>query len=142
LTTTIDDDTAAILSDWGQVVTIVFRHNTVDGIGSGTSAWWLMGTLRMDIQPVSQETARRESGESVRSTHEGFACSYHLIDATKWDVKKWGTFKWSSFFEAGNRVRPYGWVAGDDEYEIKGVRLHNSSHAELSLVLVKGHGND
>ena len=42
--------------------------------------------------------------------------------------------------DEGDRIRPEGWSAGDDEYQVRLVEEWKPSHVRCRLVKVEGHG--
>ena len=118
---TMAQDTTAILDVWGQTLTIVRKTPTYSDTGMATMVWAAVTTATGDIQPFSGAERRDVGGEIVLTTHE-----IYLPNGT--DVR------------GGDRVRPAGWVAGDDEYEVRELRAETPSHIQINATLVRGHG--
>jgi len=115
------DDAAAIINTWGETLTIMSKTITYDGIGDPTPTWAQSSQPTGYIQPVSGDTIRQEQGQKIVTTHECY-----LPNTTT--------------ANEGWRIRPEGWSAGDDEYQIRLREAWGPSHVRLRLVLVEGHG--
>lgn len=85
-----------------------------------TDSWASVGTPDGDIQPISGINPTVGIGQQRVSTHRIF-----LPDGT--DIKQ------------GDRIRPSGWSAGEDEYSVDSV-LDDEGHIEARLQLAGGHG--
>lgn len=118
---TIAQDTDALLGTWGETVTLVRRSPSYSDKGTPTAGWASVATPSCDIQPSGGTTVRLPSGQQVKTTHNLF-------------------FPQGTDVRGGDRVRPSGWVAGNDEYEVQGVLAEPDSHVEAQATLVKGHG--
>lgn len=118
---TVAQDTTAILSVWGQTLTIRRKSPTLSDSGAPTANWATNGTATGDIQPLSGAEQRVELGEQIITTHEIFV-------ANGSDVKP------------GDRVRPAAWSAGDDEYEVRILVEETPSHTCFRAERVRGHG--
>jgi len=92
----------AILAVWGQTVTIMRKAATFSNTGAPTPVWTSQGTATADIQPIDGSEKRLEAGERVLTTHEIY-------------------FPNGTGIQGGDRVRPAGWAAGDDEYEVRAI---------------------
>lgn len=117
----ISDDTDALLatSVWGEAVTIVRNTPTYDGSGSPADSWASVATPNADIQPAGGSLRQAEVGEERKSTHVIFLPNGTAI-------------------RIGDRIRPAGWVAGNDEYEVNAV-LSDEGHVEVHATMVAGH---
>ena len=121
---TLSADTVDLTSTslWGEVVTIVRNTITSDDAGFTTDSWASVATPNGDLQPISNFSSGANMampiGQQRMSSHRIF-----LPDGT--DVKQ------------GDRIRPYGWSAGDDEYRVDAV-LDDEGHIEARLSLVVG----
>lgn len=113
-----DTDSLIDLVVWGEVVTIVRNTITTDGMGATTDSWASVATPNGDIQPISGINPTLGIGQQRASSHRIF-----LPDGT--NIKQ------------GDRIRPYGWSAGDDEYDVDSV-LGDEGHTECRLSLVSG----
>src|SRR3990167_10988933 len=103
-------DAADLLSIWGVAVTYVTKSATYGDTGKPTVTWASSSTPTGFILPLSHgEVARIEVCEKIATTHEAF-------------------FENGTTLVAGNRIRPNGWVSGDDEYEIQRVQSYAPSH--------------
>lgn len=118
---TIAQDTAALLTVWGETVSLMRRGPTFSDRGTPTPVWTSVATPSCDIQSSGGATIRLPSGLQVSTTHNLF-------------------FPQGTDVRGGDRVRPAGWVAGNDEYEVQGVLAEPDSHVEAQAILVKGHG--
>mgnify|MGYP001600524561 CR=1 FL=1 len=114
---TIADDTDDILTVWGETVTVVRNTPTYDGAGalSGDS-WATVSTPQADIQPLTGQFAVADDGEQKISTH-------------------WILLPSANAVRQGDRIRPVGWSAGDNEYEVDSAML-NEDHVEVMATLV------
>lgn len=119
---TLANDTVDLLATglWGEVITIRRNTPTYGDTGAFTDSWATVSTPNADIQPVSGDVIARESGQDKKSTHRIFLPNGTAI-------------------KQGDRIRPSGWSAGDDEYEINSV-LSDEGHVEVLATQVKGHG--
>ena len=118
---TVAQDTTAILAVWGQTVTIMRKVPTFSDSGSPTPAWTSQGTAVADIQPIGGDEQRVDLGEKVKTTHK--------IE-----------FPNGTAIQGGDRVRPAGWAAGDDEYEVRILSEQTPSHVRVEAEKVRGHG--
>lgn len=118
---TVAQDTTAILAVWGQTVTIMRKVPTFSNTGAPTPVWTSQGTATADIQPISGDERRAELGERVKTTHKII-----LPNGTG--------------IQGGDRVRPNGWAAGDDEYEVRVLIEEIPSHVLVEAEKVRGHG--
>lgn len=116
---TIADDTDDILSVWGETVTIVRNTITYDDFGDRTDSWAQVASVEADLQPMSTNMTAREIGFEKKSTH----AIYVPVTTT---------------VAAGDRLRPSGWVAGNDEYVVTGVWSYED-HLEVHALKVEGH---
>lgn len=119
---TISGDTEDLVDTtvWGEVITIVRNTASYSDMGVATDSWESVATPNADIQPISGMNPTVGIGQMRASSHVVF-----LPDGT--NVKQ------------GDRVRPSGWSAGDDEYEVDSV-LDDEGHIECRLSMVGGHG--
>jgi len=118
---TVAEDTVALLDVWGQTVTTMRKIATFGDTGAPTPVWTQVYSGKADIQPVDGSEKRIPLGELATTTHEIF-----FPNGT--DVK------------GADRVRPAGWVAGNDEYEVRGIVEETPSHTVVNASLVRGHG--
>ena len=118
---TVAQDTTAILAVWGQTVTIMRKVPTFGDTGAPTPVWTSQGTATADIQPISGSEQRVDLGERVTTTHK--------IE-----------FPNGTSIQGGDRVRPSGWAAGDDEYEVRVLIEQTPSHVRVEAEKVRGHG--
>lgn len=118
---TISGDTDDIISTslWGESVTIYRNTPSFGNFGEPTDSWGLQSTVACDIQPLGGSLKATEIGLQKNSTHKLF-------------------FPASTSVIAGDRVRPSGWVTGDDEY-IVDVGSSFEDHVEADAHMVKGH---
>ena len=117
----IADHTTGLLAFWGQTLTWVRKSVSYGSSGDPTITWSSQGTPTGDIQPITANLMRDEIGEKALSTH-----LILLANAT-------------SIIE-GDRIRPSGWAAGNDEYQVTGIEAHTPSHVSVFAKLVKGNG--
>lgn len=117
----IATDASDLLSIWGSAVTVRRPSTTYGDTGKPTVTWATQASPTGLIQPADGETLREEEGQKVRTTHV-------LFVANGTDVLE------------GDRVRPNGWVSGDDEYQVHRVEAWTPSHSRCRLVRTKGHG--
>ena len=89
-------------SVYGEVITIVRNTLSYSDTGAPTDSWASVATPNADIQPVNAVEKMIVTGEIGQQ--RTLSVSIFLPNAT--DVR------------VGDRIRPSGWVAGDDEYEI------------------------
>jgi len=118
---TMAADASALLTIWGTTHSIMSRAVSFSDTGDPTPTWTESSTPLCYIQPVSGDTIRQEQGQQIVTTHEGYLPNGTVINE-------------------GNRIRPPGWVAGDDEYQVRLVEAWAPSHVRVRLVLVEGHG--
>ena len=115
------DDATALLSVWGSTVTVVRNTPTYNDSGNPTASWASAATPTALIQPADGDTARREVGLEVRTTHVMFVENAVGV-------------------REGDRVRPNGWSSGDDEFQVHRVEAWTPSHVRCFMVRTKGHG--
>ena len=117
----ISGDTDDLLDTalWGETVTVIRNTISYNDVGVSADSWASVATPHADIQPLAGETITGQIGETRRSTHRIF-----MPNAT--NVRQ------------GDRVRPSGWVTGDDEYQVEEV-MSDEGHIEIWATLVKGH---
>ena len=116
----INSDTDDILSVWGETVTIVRNSITIDDYGNRTDSWVQVDSVEADLQPMTTRMTAREIGFEKKSTHAIYVPSTTTI-------------------AAGDRLRPSGWSAGNDEYVVTGVWVYED-HLEVHALRVEGHG--
>lgn len=120
MTIATDTDDLVATTLWGESLEIVRNTVSYDDMGGSTDSWAVIITVNADIQPISGINPTVGIGQERASSHRMF-----LPDAT--GVKQ------------GDRVRPVGWVTGDDEYTVDAV-LTDEGHVEIRMTLVVGHG--
>lgn len=118
---TISTDTTSILAVWGETVTIVRNSPSYDNAGVMTDSWSssVTGTATADIQPIAGITIQRENGEQRTMSHRLY-------------------FPSGTNIRQGDRIRPSGWVAGNDEYVAESVSS-DEGHVEVLATLTSGH---
>lgn len=118
------DDTDDLLQDpnSGHGEAVVIRRNTptYGDTGAASDSFSTIATIQGDIQPNSASNPTVELGQQKMSSHRIFLPNGANV-------------------LQGDRVRPSGWSAGEDEYEVDGV-LSEEGHVEALASLVKGHG--
>lgn len=118
----IANDFAAIMGVWGQTLTVVRRAVVYATSGSSTYTW----------NQVDQQTGRIEPYQrraSTKRTEEG-------IDVdTEFEVYLPAV---TNVLEA-DRIRPQGWVTGNDEYTVTHVLNRTPSHIQLLCEVTQGH---
>ena len=117
----IATDTDALLTVWGETVTIRRNTPTYGDIGELTDSWATLSTPLADVQPVDAEKAMVTVaiGEQRILTHRIF-----FPDATA--------------IRAGDRIRRASWASGDDELEVQYV-MTDEGHVEVYTSAVAGH---
>ncbi len=118
---TVAQDTVAILGVWGQTLTVRRKAATLSDSGAPTPNWATNGTTQGDIQPIGGAEQRVELGEQVLTTHKIYVPNGS-------DVKP------------ADRIRPAGWAAGEDEYEVRILIEETPSHTRFDAEKVRGHG--
>ena len=117
----IATDAADLLSIWGQTLTIVRRTVTYGDTGKPTATWTSQGTATGLIQPAGESVVRTVKGVEKSASHSiFFANATNVLEE--------------------DRVRPAGWAAGDDEYEVVTLEEQAPSHTRVTAQMVKGHG--
>lgn len=114
----MSDDTDALLTVWGETVTVVRNTATYGALGQPSDSWSSVATPSSDIQPVSGTVFTDAAGQKREATHRIFFPNGTAV------LQK-------------DRVRPSGWSSGDDEYEVQQV-LSDEGHVEALAVLVVG----
>lgn len=113
-----DTDTLLDISIHGQVVTIIRNTPTYGDSGAAVDSWASVVTPNGNIQPISGDNPTQELGQVRMSTHRIFLPNaINLVQ--------------------GDRIRPYGWVTGNDEYEVNAV-FSERGHIEAMLAIVVG----
>lgn len=117
---TIAGDTDDLLgtSLWGEAVSIVRNTPTYGDTGAPTDSWGAVATVNADIQPMSGSNPTVELGQKRISSHRIFLPSGTAIIQ-------------------GDRVRPSGWSAGDNFYEVDAV-LSDEGHVEVYASMLRG----
>ena len=117
---TISGDTDDLVSQtlWGEQVNIIRNTPTYGEAGGPVDSWAVVLTVNVDIQPFSGSNPTVELGQKRISTHRVFLPNGTLI-------------------VQGDRIRPSGWVAGDNFYEVDAV-LSDEGHVEVYASLVRG----
>lgn len=117
---TIADDLENIVTAWGQVLTAVRNTPTYGTSGEHTQVWASIGTPQGAIFPKGGLTKREVPGIKDVSTHDVFV-------------------EIATVVVAGDRIRPAGWAAGDDEHEVLLVENYLSQYQHCHTRLVVGH---
>lgn len=105
---------------YGEAVTIVRNTPTYGDTGAASDVWASVATPNADIQPITGHNPTGELGQMKISTHRIFLPNGIAV-------------------RQGDRIRPSGWVAGDNEYEVDAV-LSDEGHVEVLASFVGGHG--
>jgi len=112
-------DTSDILNVFGETVEI--HRNTItygqDG-AAHAETWSLQFSCLADIQPWGGDLKTGDVGDEKRSTHRIF-------------------FPSGADVIPGDRVRPYGWTTGADEYTVDFI-LSEEGHVEVAATIVRG----
>ena len=117
----INTDTDELLNTslWGEQVTIVRNTITYGSDGDKSDSWGSVSTPNADIQPLSGAELTREIGSQRSSTHKVFLPAGNGV-------------------LQGDRIRPSGWSAGNDEHHVDAV-MSFEDHVEVMTHIVKGH---
>lgn len=117
--TAIAEDTDSILSEWGETVGVYRNEITYGGDGAASlETWNLIVSCLADIQPYSGNMRTRAVGQERQSTHRIF-------------------FPANTPVIPGDKIRKYGWVAGDDEYLVDHI-FDEEGHVEVEATIVRG----
>lgn len=118
------NDMTALMSTWGQTLTVVRKSVSYGTSGSDTYTWTQKDQQTGMIQPYTRraDTLRVPEGVDVHAEFE-----VYLPVAT--------------VIQEDDRIRPSGWAAGQDEYHVLHVLSYSSSHIEAFCELVKGHAS-
>lgn len=108
---------------YGETVTIMRNVRTYDNSGSETDTWASQGTVLADIQPNVGRNATRLPTSVLGEVRES---AYRIFFPNGTNVLQ------------GDRIRPAGWAAPNDEYLITDV-LSDDGHVEALASIVKGH---
>jgi hypothetical protein len=117
---TISGDTDDLVDPtlWGESASIIRNTPTYDDGGAFVDSWSAILTVNIDIQPFSGTNPTIDLGQKRISTHRIFLPNGTAIIQ-------------------GDRIRPYGWTAGDNSYEVDAV-LSDEGHVEVYASLVRG----
>ena len=120
---TIADHTTGLVATtlWGESVIVRRNSPNFSDTGVATDSWATVVTVNAELQPLAPGSlATVAIGEMRTSTHR-----FYFPDGT--DILE------------GDRIRPSGWVAGDDEFVVTGV-MDDEGHFEVYAQRVRGHG--
>ncbi len=116
-------DFGQLMTLWGQTLTIVRRSVSYADSGSPTVTWSQVSSVTGMIQPATRprgDTMRVEAGIKSYEYNEVYLPTTTTVDT-------------------GDRIRPFGWAAGDNEYEVIEKNDFSPSHFELLTIITRGH---
>lgn len=116
-------DFTALMAVWGQVLTVVRRSAAYSDTGTPTVTWTSVDTPTGMIQPYLRRGDYQRSEAGIKSE-----------DLSDIYVPK------TTVVNTADRVRPFGWAAGQDEYEVINANDYSPSHYQLLCQKVRGHG--
>jgi hypothetical protein len=113
----------ALMTTWGQTVTVARRSVTYGDTGKPSSTWATNDTQASMIQPFTRrgDAIRREPGLESSALYE-----IYMPAATS--------------VRAGDRIRPAGWTTGANEYDVIRVESYSPSHLEVVCRMTEGDG--
>lgn len=123
----ISDDMAAILAAWGTPFQAIVRRSVTYGnTGDPTVTWnnTTTPTVKYYIEPYHR-------GARTERVEEGILVSTDFIFYVPENTD----------VQEADRLRPNGWVNGQDEYEVIHVQDYAPSHMEIYTQKVVGHGS-